>query len=81
MKLIRFDNVSQYYKRIESYLLEDEAVNCLLLASCLSLRNSDRHKSSYLVLVEEARTILATAICIGDRQLFRKRGLLIVENN
>jgi len=69
MKLIKFDNVNLYYQRVESYLLQDEAVNCLLLASCLSLRNSDRHQSSYLVSIEEDRAILATAIQIGDRQL------------
>ena len=70
MRLIRFDNADLYYQRVESYLLRDEAVNCLLLASCLSLCNSDRHELPYLALVEKDRTVLATAIQIGDRKLF-----------
>ena len=70
MKLIRFNDANQYYQRVESYLLQDEAVNCLLLAISLSLCQSDRHKSSYLALVEENRMILATAIHVRDSQLF-----------
>ena len=66
MKLIKFDDASQYYRRIESYLLLNEAVNCLLLATSLNLCNSDRHKASYLALVEDNRAILATAIHIRD---------------
>ena len=69
MKLVKFDNVDLYYQKVGDYLLKDEAVNCLLLASCLSLCNSDRYKLPYLALVIENRNILATAIQISDRQL------------
>ena len=69
MKLIKFDDVSQYYRRIESYLLQNEAINCLPLATGLNLCNSDRHKSSYLALVETNGTVLAAAIYIRDRKL------------
>ena len=68
MKLIRFDDASQYYQRVESYLLSDEAVNCLPLASSF-LCNSDRYKASYLVLVEDSQAVLATAIHIRERKL------------
>ena len=70
MKLIRFDDASQYYQRIESYLLQDEAVNCLPLASSSRLcKKEDYDKASYLALVENEGTILTTAIHIRDRRL------------
>ena len=75
MKLVKFDNVDLYYQKVENCLLQNEAVNCLLLASCLSLSNSDRYELPYLALVEEDRTILVTAIQIGDRKLILSKGL------
>lgn len=70
MKLIKFNDIERYACQTKKYLLENEAVNCLLLSNCLKLRNSDYEKSSYFILVEENRNILATAIHVGDRQLF-----------
>ena len=71
MKLIKFDDASQYYRRIESYLLQNEAVNCLLLATSLNLCNKDDcERSAYLALVEDEGAILATAIHIPPRKLF-----------
>ena len=69
MKLIRFDDIALYYRRVKDYLLENEAVNCLLLASCLSLGKIDCHQA-HLVLIEDNRDVLTAAIQIGDRKVF-----------
>ena len=70
MRLIRFNNANQYYQTVENYLLQDEAINCLPLASGLSLCDKDDcHGSAYLALVEDEGAILATAN-IPPRKLF-----------
>ena len=69
MRLIKFDDASQYYQRAKNHLLENEAANCLLLAISLSLSNSDRQKQTYTALIEDRQQIIATALYIPPRKL------------
>jgi len=74
MKLIKFDNARKYYGRVEKYLLQNEAINCLVLASGLSLCDKDCHQA-YLALVKDNQDILATAIHTCDRKLLLSKSM------
>ncbi|WP_319421105.1 GNAT family N-acetyltransferase [Pleurocapsa sp. FMAR1] len=71
MDVVRFDNASEYYQRVESYLLEDEATHCLLLGISKALSKSDRDDANlpYLATVENKGLIKTTAIQTPPRKL------------
>lgn len=64
MKITKFNNASNYYQKVESYLLQDEATNCLILGFSKALGNSPKNNDNfpYLVTVENQGKIIATAI-------------------
>ena len=71
MQVTRFNNSTEYYQRVESYLLQNEATNCLLLGiakSLCSYQSGDRDRP-YLVTLENNQSILATAIQTPPRRL------------
>lgn len=72
MEIIRFDDATQYYQRISGYLIQDEAVHCLLLGIARSLGSAARENDidlPCLAVVEDNRNILATAIRTPPRKL------------
>ena len=71
MKLNRFENASQFYNRVEDYLLKNEADHCLLFASINSLiRDGESYNfQPYLATVEAEGNIVAVAIRIPPRNL------------
>ena len=71
MNITKFEDANEYYQRVESYLLQDEATNCLLLGLSKALSNSqkDSDNSPYLVTVEDRGKIAATAIQTPPRKL------------
>ncbi|MBE9043114.1 GNAT family N-acetyltransferase [Pleurocapsales cyanobacterium LEGE 10410] len=71
MKLIKFDDTVQYYQKVESYLLQQEAIHCLILGISKSLCGSKRDLASqpYLTVVENNKSIVATAIQTPPRKL------------
>lgn len=76
MKIIRFDDATQYYQRISGYLIQDEAVHCLLLGIARSLGSAAEKNDvdlPYLAVVEDSGNILATAICTPPRKLILSR--------
>ncbi|WP_019507615.1 GNAT family N-acetyltransferase [Pleurocapsa sp. PCC 7319] len=64
MKLASFDNPTEYYQRVESYLLQNEAIHCLLIGLSNALCSSQKNNANfpYLVTVEHDGIIAATAI-------------------
>ena len=64
MKIIKFENANKYYRKVESYLLQDEAAHCLFIGLSKALCNSQsKHEYfPYLVAVEHNGVIMATAI-------------------
>jgi len=77
MKVNHFDNVRQFYERVESYLLQHEAQHNLMLGISNSLIHSpDRYTSQpYLVTVEEDEEILAVALRTPPYKLVVSRSL------
>ena len=63
MQINKYNNANEYYQRVESYLLRDEAAHCLLIGLSKALRNSQsKHQDfPYLVTVERNGSIVATA--------------------
>ena len=64
MQINTYDNAREYYRRAESYLLEDEAAHCLLIGLSKAMCNSQsEHRNfPYLITVEHHGSIIATAI-------------------
>ena len=64
MQINKYNDANEYYQRVESYLLQDEAAHCLLIGLSKALCNfQPKHQSfPYLVTVERDRVIVATAI-------------------
>lgn len=71
MKLTRFNDANCYYQKVESYLLQQEAIHCLLLGISQSLCSNRNDNSSlpYLAVVESEGNIIATAIRTPPRRL------------
>ena len=64
MQINRYNDAREYYQKVESYLLQNEAAHCLLIGLSKALCNSQsEHRDfPYLVTVERDGTILTTAI-------------------
>lgn len=64
MDVTKFDSAQEYYRKVESYLLKDEATHCLLIGLSRALCNSQSKHINfpYLVTVEHDGLITATAI-------------------
>jgi uncharacterized protein len=61
--LQRYEDVREFYRRAEPFLLTREAEHCLMLGLCNSLMTSDFYKEPpYLVLVEDKGNIVASAL-------------------
>jgi uncharacterized protein len=78
MEIAKFENARKYYERVEDYLLQHEAIHCLILGvSNALIRQSEKHHdiSPYLVVVERNNTPLATAINIPPRKLILSKSL------
>lgn len=71
MKLTKFDDAAQYYQRVENYLLQHEAANCLILGMSKGLVGGEANSANqpYMVVVEQDRSIIATAIQTPPRNL------------
>lgn len=70
MKINRYINASEYYQRVESYLLQNETTHCLIIGLSRALCNfRSKYKNfPYLVIVEHDKAILATAILTSPQQ-------------
>ena len=77
MKIQRFNNSKLYYQKVKAYLLQEEAVHCMILGISNTLNNSPNHYSRepYLVTVEENNQVLATAIRTPPYKLLLSRSL------
>jgi uncharacterized protein len=71
MKLTKFHDAAQYYQRVENYLLQHEAANCLILGMSKGLVGGEANTANqtYMVVVEQDRSIVATAIQTPPRNL------------
>ena len=45
-KVNRFDNATQYYQKVESYLLQQEAMHCLILGISKGLCRPQKNDAS-----------------------------------
>ena len=78
MKITRFKNASQYYQKVKSFLIQQEATHCLLLGIAKSLSNSAERNAldrPYLAVVEDKQNILVTAIRTPPRKLILSRAI------
>ena len=77
MKLNHFEEASQYYEHVKSYLLQPEAHHNLIFGILDGLINQpERFKHSpYLVTVEEDNCLLAVALWTPPRKLVLSRAL------
>lgn len=71
MKLTKFYDAAQYYQRVENYLLQHEAANCLILGMSKGLVGGEANSANqpYMVVVEQDRSIITTAIQTPPRNL------------
>ncbi|NEQ29032.1 MAG: GNAT family N-acetyltransferase, partial [Microcoleus sp. SIO2G3] len=71
MKINRFEDANQFYKRVKDYLLKQEALHNVLLELCSALiHNPERFKEKpYLATVEVDKDIVAVAIRTPPRLL------------
>jgi uncharacterized protein len=71
MKLTKFYDAAQYYQRVENYLLQYEAANCLILGISKGLVGGEANSANqpYMVVVEQDRSIITTAIQTPPRNL------------
>ena len=71
MKLHRFEDASQFYERVKDYLLNQEALHCLLLGICNTLIHDPQQYDCqpYLVSVEMDGKIVAVAMRTPPRRL------------
>ena len=72
MKITKFNDASQYYQRVESYLIQHEATHCLLLGIARSVCNQNM---PYLTVVENDRAVVATAIQTPPRKLILSQAI------
>ncbi len=78
MKLIKFDDPVQYYQQVESYLLSSEAIHCLILGISKGLcRPQNDASKPYLAVVENNKSIVATAIQTPPRKLILSKAIAI----
>ena len=78
MKITRFKNASQYYQKVKSFLIQQEATHCLLLGIAKSLSSSAEKSDRdlpYLAVVEDNQNILVTAIRTPPRKLILSRAI------
>jgi len=71
MKLTLFCDPSCYYQKVEKYLLQYEADNCLIMGTSKGLCCSEIEAARlpYLAVVENGKSLLATAIQTSPRKL------------
>lgn len=72
MKIIRFDDANRYYQKVVNYLLQHEAVHCLLLGIAKSLgiaAGENDVNLPCLAVVEDKQNVLATAVRTPRRKL------------
>lgn len=71
MKITKFNDPFQYYQKVESYLVRQEAVHCLILGISKGLYRAETNPANtpYLVVVEKDKTVIATAIQTPPRKL------------
>ena len=78
MEITKFDDANQYYQKVKSYLIQQEATHCLLLgiarSFCSSAKKSDRDLL-YLAVVEDEQNILVTAIRTPPRKLILSQAI------
>ena len=78
IKVDRFDNATQYYQKVESYLLQQEAIHCLILGISKGLcRPQDDTSQPYLTVVENNKSIVATAIQTPPLKLILSRAITL----
>lgn len=71
MQIQQFNNPKLYYEKVKTYLLQEEAVHCMILGISNSLINyPDHHEAQpYLVAIEDDCRIIATAVKTHPRKL------------
>ena len=78
MEITKFDDANQYYQKVKNYLIQQEAIHCLLLgiakSFCSSAEKSDCDLP-YLAVVEDEQNILVTAIRTPPRKLILSRAI------
>ena len=75
IKVNRFDDATQYYQQVESYLLSSEAIHCLILGISKGLCHCQNDPSQYLIVVENNKSIVATAIQTPPRKLILSQAI------
>ncbi len=78
MEIAKFENSRKYYERVEDYLLQHEAIHCLILGLSNALIRQSKESYGtlpYLAVVERNHTLLATAINIPPRKLILSKSL------
>ena len=79
MEIKHFNHPKLYYEKVKAYLLQEEAVHCMILGISNTLINSPDHYSTqpYLVVIEnnDNDKVLATAIKTPPYKLLLSRSL------
>ena len=75
MKIQQFNDPKLYYEKVKAYLLQEEAVHCLILGICNTLIESpDRYETQpYLVAIEDNDRVVAAAVITYPRKLILSR--------
>lgn len=69
MQLIRFENPADFANVVRDFLMQDEAVNNLLLSLTRRMADRDPNPESYMALVEHQKKVLVIAFRQPPRQL------------
>lgn len=72
MQIEHFDNIERYERTVRDYLLQQEAIHCLMLGLC-SQKNYE--KQPYLSVVTENHTVIAAAIRTPPHKLVLSKSL------
>ena len=77
MEIQHFSNPKLYYNKVKAYLLQEEAVHCMILGISNTLSDSPDYYGTqpYLVAIEDKDRVLATAIITPPYKLLLSRSL------
>ena len=75
MKIQQFNDPKLYYEKVKAYLLQEEAVHCMILGICNTLIESPHHYETqpYLVAIENNDRVVAAAVITYPRKLILSR--------
>ncbi|MDJ0636128.1 MAG: GNAT family N-acetyltransferase [Xenococcaceae cyanobacterium MO_188.B29] len=75
MQIQQFNNPKLYYEKVKAYLLQEEAVHCMILGICNTLIESPHHYETqpYLVAIKNKDRVVAAAVRTSPRKLILSR--------